>query len=165
MSRLAIALCLGLLAGCGEKDKTPTKVEKPHDHSDHDKGKAKLEDGTLPDGKKAHIGLTAHISKKEGNALDVFFETFDGKPLTISEKAKLTAEVVRGEEKFKLDFEPAPKDERKDDPAGQCSRFAADAPWLKPDDTLKSVTLTIEGTAEKVVWIDFNVKKYSHVEE
>ena len=39
--------------------------------------------------------------------------------------------------------------------------FDAEAKWIKPEDKL-IVTLSIEGTPKKVVWIDFNPKKYGH---
>jgi hypothetical protein len=174
MIRFTAAWLFGLasvlaLAGCGDKSKPSQqdefknkKDEHGHDHSDHSGGEA---DATLPNGKKCHAVLSPHLSP-EGNEIDVSFESFDKepKPLTIPEKTKLTARVVRkGDDKpYTLTFAPAEMDERKGDPPGQCSRFSAKAPWLKPDDTLASVTLTIEGAAETPVWTDFEVKKHAH---
>lgn len=159
-----------LAAGCKEKP-APTEFKSKkdeHDHGDHDRGKMKLEDATLPDGKKCHAALTAHLSKKDGNELDVSFETMEKepKPLTVPEKAKVTARVTReGDDKaYNLTFEPTDRAERKGDPEGQSSRFSAKAPWMKHEDKL-TVTLTIEGAAGTVVWVDFNPKKYAHVDE
>jgi hypothetical protein len=169
-----VLVLLVFLAGCKEKP-TPTqqaefknkKGDDEHGH-DHDRGKMRLEDATLPGGKKGHAGLTAHLSKKQGNELDISFETMDKdpKPLTVPEKTKITARVTRkGDDKpYVITFEPAEKDERKSDPEGQCSRFSAKAPWMKHEDEL-TVTLTIEGVPQSVVWVDFNPKKYAHVDE
>jgi len=172
-ARLTLGLALFtastiFLAGCGDKappSAVDNKDKKGHDHTDHDSGTSKKEDAKLPDGKKCHACLTAHMSKTE-TELDVFFETFDKepKPVTLPEKTKLTATVTRmGDDmKYTLAFEPAEQDERKTDPAGQCSRFKADVKaWMKPEDKL-TLTLTIEGQAEKIVWVDFNPKKFSH---
>jgi hypothetical protein len=171
----SLAAVAVFLAGCGDKGKptpqsqtTEFKGKKdPHDHSDHDRTNAKLEDAKI-NGKGCHAGLTAHLSEKEGNELEVFFETFDDppKPVFLSETAKLTATVTRkgDDEKHTLEFKPAEKEERKDDPAGQCSRFSAEAKWMKAEDVL-NVTLIIEGQPEKVVWTGFNPKKFAHVDE
>lgn len=167
---MVVALSV-LVAGCKEKPPPASEFKsKPgaeHDH-DHDRGKMKLEDTKMPNGKTGHVGLTAHLSKKDGNELDVSFESIEKepKPLTIPEKTKLTAFAKRdGDEKtYELKFEPAEKDERKTDPEGQCSRFTAKAPWVKHEDKL-TVTLNIEGIPQPVIWTDFNPKKYAHVDE
>jgi hypothetical protein len=111
-----------------------------------------------------HIGLTAHLSKKEGNELDIVFETTDDKPLPLP-LAKLTAKATRaGEDKtYTLEFEPAEKEERKDDPDGKCSRFTAKTPWINRNDALTlTVTVPLDGQEKKAVWTDFNPKKYAH---
>ncbi len=151
------------LAGCGDKPTPQDEFKNKQDEHDHSRGKEMLEDATLPGGKKCHAALTAHIAKDGDHALEVSFETMDKepKPLTLPEKTKLTLRVQRGEEVFSLTLEPGPKKERKTDPDGQCSRFEVEAKWLKPEGKL-TATLTIEGAPEKVVWIDFDVKKYSH---
>ncbi len=174
MNRYFSMLALGLVmaigfTGCADKPVAPTEFKsKPkdeHDHTDHDRGTTMLEDATLPGGKKCHAGLTAHISKEHGNELDVSFETFDKepKPVTLPENVKLTARVTRdGDEMaYELIFAPTEKDERKTDKDGECSRFAAKAPWMKLDDKI-TVTLSIEGAPQPTVWVDFNPKKYSH---
>ncbi len=170
MLRSLSAALLGLasvsLLGCSDKPVSSTQptqfTSKGHDH-DHDRGRLMLADAELPGGKKCHAALTAHLSKKGEHALEVSFETFgtDPKPVLLPENSRLTLQVRRGEESFTLQLEPGPKDERKTDPEGQCSRFEAAAKWLKPDDKL-TVTLTVAGSDAKTVWTDFEVKKYSH---
>jgi hypothetical protein len=171
MHRSFTAALLGLasvfLIGCGDKPAQPTEYKGKgaghgHEH-EHDRGKEMLEDVALPGGKRCHAALTAHISAKGEHALEVSFETFeeDPNPVTLPENTKLALRVDRGMETFTLELEPGPKDERKTDPAGQCSRFEAPAKWLKPDDKL-TVTLTFAGSDKKTVWTDFDVKKYSH---
>lgn len=170
---LVLALSV-FLAGCKEPPAPSQQSEfknkqgeNEHGH-DHDRGKLRLEDAVLPGGKKCHAALTAHLSKKDGNELDVSFETMDKEPqpLTVAENTKITARVTRkGDDNgYLITFEPTEKAERKSDPAGQCSRFTAKAPWMKHEDML-TVTLTIEGVPQSVVWVDFNPKKYAHVDE
>src|SRR4051794_28274024 len=80
------------------------------DHS-HERGKMMLAD--VGDNKKYHAALTAHLSSKEGNELDVFFETADEKhspvPLAL-DKFTAVAKQSAGQE-YVLEFKPAPKDE------------------------------------------------------
>ena len=120
-------LCAGLFAAaCAfvaacEKKPAPTEFKgHDHDHSDHDRKDAMIEDAELPDGTKCHAGLTAHLSEKDGNELEVFFETLDKEPkaLPIPMKAKVLGRVTRaGDDKAQeLEFKPAEKDERKGDP-------------------------------------------------
>ena len=173
VASLAIGVCAALLAGCGDKNKPSPTVDgerapppgefkpKKDEHGEH-KGSEK--DVTLPGGKKCHAVLSAHFSKKGEKALEVSFESFDKepKPVTLPENTKITLRVQRGEKVADLTLKPGPKDERKTDPAGQCSRFEADLDWLNPDDKLTTVTLAIEGVDKKEVWVDFDVKKFSH---
>lgn len=161
---LFAAVFAGVL-GCGPRSQ-PTafenqKTENAHGHS-HEHNKMMLEDfGPY------HAGLTAHLSQKEGNELDVVFETVDQKAMPLP-VLKLTAQSTRsGDDKtYPLEFEPAPKDERKDDPEGKCSRFTARATWMKREDML-TVTLKapLDGKERKVVWVDFNPKKFAHADE
>lgn len=177
MSRSTAALFVGLglvfFAGCGDSKPTqPTEIkggkdkkDDGHDHSDHGSGKSLLEDAELPGGKKCHAALTAHLAKDGKHALEVSFETMEKepKPVALPEGTKVTARVTRkGDDKaYELTLTPGPKGERKADKAGECSRFETEAAWLKPTDKL-TVTLNINGTPKKVVWVDFDVKKYSH---
>jgi hypothetical protein len=152
------------LAGCGEKPPAATFHSEPgHGHS-HDRDKMKLEDIGKT---KYHAGLTAHLSQKDGNELDLVFETTDGKPApmplkSVAAKAKRAGDPTE----YDLLFEPAPKDERKGDPDDACSRFTAKALWMKADDKLTvTTTIEVEGKRHPVEWADFHPKKYAHVDE
>jgi hypothetical protein len=171
MSRFFCCLTLltgGLAAGCKPESK-PTVFESKHEGREHGHSHERGHE-MLADFGPYHAGLTAHLSKKEGNELDVFFETGDDKnpkpfPLPLTQ---LTATASReGEEKtYTLDFEPSPQDERMDDPVGKCSRFTAKAPWMKHEDIL-TVTLRapLEGHETTAVWTNFNPKKFAHADE
>jgi hypothetical protein len=152
----AFALC-----SCQSQKPPATFQSESHGHS-HERDKMMLADvGKTPH----HAALTAHLSSKDGNELDIFFESSDEEhkpvPLPLT-KLTATAKTADGKE-HTLEFEPAPKEERKDDPDGKCSHFVAKAGWMKPTDTL-SVTLTMEinGKPEPVTWNDFNPQKYAH---
>jgi hypothetical protein len=164
MPRAALAVALVLLAGCGEKPPPAAtfKSEPGHGHS-HDHGKMLRVDL----GKKHHAGLTAHLSQKDGNELDLVFETVAGKPAPMPLTNVVAKAKRAGDAKdYDLVFEPAPKDERKDDPDGTCSRFTAKAPWMKADDTLTvTATVVVDGKPHPVEWADFHPKKYAHVDE
>src|SRR5262245_47665353 len=104
------------LAGCDKKSPpSELKGKDEHDHGDHSRKDAMLEDMELPDGTKVHAGLQAHMGALGGDELDVFFETLDKepKPVAISEKAKVTARITRAgdNEPKEVTFEPAEKDE------------------------------------------------------
>jgi hypothetical protein len=155
---LGIALC-----GCPEK-KAPAPAtfhSESHGHS-HERNNMMLEDV----GKLAyHAALTAHLSSKDGNELDIFFETTDEPPKSAPlalEKFTATAKTADGKT-YTLEFEPAPKDERKDDPDGKCSHFVAKAGWMKPEYMLTiTTTVTINNKPAPIQWKDFNPKKYAH---
>jgi hypothetical protein len=170
MIRTALGLVLPLaicVAGCSSENK-PTVFESKHDeHShghSHEHNKMMLEDfGPY------HAGLTAHLSKKTGNELDIAFETLEPQPKPVPLPLdKLTAKATRaGDDKtYTLEFEPTEKEERKDDPDGKCSRFTAKAPWMKHEDQL-TVTLitTLDGKEKRTVWLNFNPKTFAHVDE
>lgn len=155
-----------LLAGCGGTTTDPGtfKSEGGHGHA-HDRGTVMLADL----GKRHHAGLTAHLSAAGGNALDLVIETAgkDPKPAPLPLKT-VAAKARRANDpaEYDLVFEPVPADERKGDPEGQCSRFSAKAPWLKPDDTLSvTATIPVDGKPHRVEWADFVPKKYAHAAE
>src|SRR6516162_7838661 len=131
-----VLLLLGIisvscLSGCGKVDTKPSNANtrngetkgsgdtsqqtgvgsSDHGHS-HERGKMLLADV----GSKYHALLTAHLSAKDGNELDMFFETADDKspaPAAIPVES-LTAHVrVAAEDNAKVvKFEPAPLAER-----------------------------------------------------
>jgi hypothetical protein len=162
---VAAVLAAGLLAGCADKPRPapPTEFRSGgHDHGhDHDRGTVMLADVG-----RYHAGLTAHLSK-DGNELDVVFETVEKEPKPVPLPVLKLAGVARvGDAEHALAFEPAPKDERKGDPDGSCSRFSAKAGWMKPGDKLTvTVTVPLDGKDRKAVWVDFDPKKYGHAHD
>jgi hypothetical protein len=84
-------------------------------------------------GRKYHALLTAHLSSKDGNELDMFFETQDDKnpiPVAIPVESFKAQVRVGGQDQAKeVKFEPAPKEERpKGEREGTCSHFIAKVP-------------------------------------
>jgi hypothetical protein len=158
---LAFALLAVITCGCPAKKPPTTFESNSHGHS-HERDKMLLVDVA---GTEYHAALTAHLSSKEGNELDVSFETADDPPKPVPlalATFKATAKTADGKE-HELVFEPAPKDERKDDPDGKCSRFSAKAGWMKPEDVLTvTATVPINGKPASIAWKDFNPKKYAH---
>jgi hypothetical protein len=122
----------------------------------------------LADAGHYHAGLAAHLSTKEGNELDVLFETADKEPKPVPLPLtgfKATAKTADGKEHV-LEFEPAPKNERKDDPDAKCSHFSAKAGWMKHADVLTvTATVDIHGKPTPIEWKGFNPKKYAHHDE
>jgi len=133
------------------------------DGHDHERDKMMLADAG-----EYHAALTAHLSSKTGNELDIFFETTDKTPKPVPLPVKgftATAKTADGGEQI-LEFKPADKEERKTDPVGKCSHFVATASWMKPDDTLTvTAVVEIDGKRERIEWKGFSPKKYAHVEE
>lgn len=154
LALLGIALC-----GCPEKKPPATFHSEPGEHS-HERDKM-----LLADAGHYHAALTAHLSSKDGNELDIFFETIDNPPKPVPlpfEKFTATAKTADGKT-HTLEFEPAPMDERKDDPDGKCSHFVAKAGWMRAEDTLTiTTTLIIHDKPTPIEWKDFNPKKYAH---
>lgn len=175
-------LLLSLMVGCNKADNhppAPTNAHKDstagaggsqqsdannvHGHS-HERGKMLLADV----GTKYHALLTAHLSSKDGNELDIFFETPDEKkptPVAIPVES-LTAHIraAGADEAREARFEPAPMAERPSgEKAGACSHFVAKVPWMKADATLNVVVpLTLEGDRYRITWDNFNPRKYAH---
>lgn len=122
-------------------------------------------------GRKYHALLTAHLSSKDGNELDIFFETQDDEnpaPAAIPVESFAAHVRVAGEDQAKeIKFEPAPIEERpKGEKSGTYSHFVAKAPWMKASDNLNVVVfLTLEGERYRVIWENFNPKKYAHHED
>jgi hypothetical protein len=159
MRCVSFALVAFALCGCPEKKQPATFQSESEEHS-HERDKM-----LLADAGHYNAALTAHLSSKDGNELDVFFENIENPPKPVPQPlAGFTAlaRTADGKE-HNLTFEPAPANERKDDPDGKCSHFVAKAPWMKADDVLKvTATVMINAKPTQVVWKDFNPKKYAH---
>ncbi|QJW93017.1 hypothetical protein [Frigoriglobus tundricola] len=159
---VSFALFAAALCGCPAPNPPATFQSESHGHS-HEGGNWLLEDAG-----RYHAALSAHLSSKEGNELDVKFETVDTPPKPVPlplESFRATAKTADGKEHV-LEFTPAPKEERKGDSDGKCSHFSAKAGWMKPEDTLVvTTTVPIDGKERTITWKDFNPKKYAHHEE
>lgn len=178
-----LGLLLGLLTGLGcsvkvttssavklvtqPSSSAPTAADKKKEDDDHDHDRENMMVAHL--GPKVHVWLTAHISSKTGNELDIFFEDLaTDKPLAMSfEKVVAKAKPSREDKTYELTFEPAPANERpKDEPKGKCSHFVAKTPWLKADDTLfVQFEVEYDGKLRKSTWKSFDVKKNTHHSE
>jgi len=168
MRTLTLLTTLAALAGCTPRTAppiTPATQTLPQEHAhgdDDDHARGKMMIGHLG---KYHAGLTAHLSAKDGNELDIFVETIADEPTPVAlPVAAIAGTARRGAEEFPLTFTPAPADERpKGEAAGTCSHFVAKAAFLKPDDTLGvTVEVEIEGRKRKCVWKGFEVKRFTH---
>jgi hypothetical protein len=157
------AAAVTFLAGCDTKPK-PSEFKGGHDDHKHDEKTTR--DITLPDGKLVHAILEAHLDEKEGNELDLVFENHDKEEsYPIPMNAKITARVTRAgiDKEETLEFTPGHKDERKGDPEGKCSRFSAEAKWMKPDDKLTVVvSIEYDGKLKKATYTDFVPKDAVH---
>src|SRR5262245_30001470 len=115
---LSVALLLPslfLASGCADAPRPPpatTKTEAPDDESGHERANMM----TIHLGKR-HAWLTARLSAKDGNALELFLE----KALP-HETIKAEARHTNGK-KVDLVFEQAPAAERPKDGPGQCSHY------------------------------------------
>ena len=120
-----IPLLALFIFGCNPENK-PSVFESKHEEHGHSHDHNKM---MRKDFGPIHVGLTAHLSKKTGNELDLVFETHDEKPVP-QPFSKLIARATRNgdDQNYELVFEPTEKDERKDDPEGKCSRYTAKAP-------------------------------------
>ena len=168
MRTLLLLAGLTALAGCSETVSTTVTTqalpqEKGHDES-HDHSSGKMMISHLG---KHHAKLTAHLSAKGGNELDVYVETIDDPTPVALPLLKLTGVARRGAEEFPVTFEPAPADERpQGEAAGSCSHFVAKAAFLKPDDTLTVVIeVELDGRKRKCTWRNFEVAKFTHAAE
>ena len=159
MRRNLCVLAILATAGCGGGS---GGIYTSDGHT-HERDKMMLADAGV-----YHAGLTAHLSSKTGNELDVFFETADQdhKPVPLPLKSfTATAKTAGGGEQV-LEFSPAPKDKRKDDPDSKCSHFVATAAWMKADDSLSVIAvIEIDNKKERIEWKGFNPKKFAHVDE
>ncbi|MFM8271551.1 MAG: hypothetical protein ACKODX_04370, partial [Gemmata sp.] len=150
----ALALC-----GCFNDSKPGTAFKSDaHGHS-HDLDRMLVEDAG-----HYHAALTAHISSKDGNELDVFFRGAEDlrRPVAVPLAGFTAVASTREGAEHRLAFEPAPPDERAGDPKGRCSHFVAKAGWMRADDTLTvTATVTLDAKPVRVVWKNFVPKKYA----
>jgi len=112
------------------------------------------------------LWLTSHLESKGSNELDLFISDDRNKAYPITAD-KIVAEVVIGDVKNQIVFEPAPADERpKGEKGNVCSHYVAKAGFIKASDMLTcSATVPVSGKPEIVVWKDFGVKKFAHHDE
>lgn len=131
-----------------------------HDASDHNHPRGKM---LLASDGKVDALLTAHLSSKDGNELDVFVEQH-GEPYALSVKTLAATASVSGGEKLILSFACAPAHERPaSEPEGMCSHFVASAPWMKPTDVLRvDTTLPLAERQVPMAWRGFEPKAYAH---
>jgi hypothetical protein len=150
-------------AGCMGTSAPAAPAAHGHAHShdpgshNHDRGHMMIASNGIVDAM-----LTAHLSSKDGNELDVFVER-KGEPLALNiTKIRAQAEV-KGEMRT-LDFDCAPRDERPAaEPDDRCSHFVAKAAWMKPGDDVRVATvLPLKSGETAYVWRGFEPKKYAH---
>lgn len=176
---------LFFVAGCSSSSSTPSATSNPasvsaKSHRD-EPGQANHKDGDaaaghththergkmlIADAGQYHALLTAHLSK-DGNELDIFFETPVTKnPLPVAiaiESFDAQATAGDGESQM-LTFEPAPAEERPaDEKSGTYSHFIAKALWMKPEDDLLVVArLIVDGKEIVARWKNFKPIKFAH---
>ena len=166
---LPFAIASSACTGPGAAAKTTVSGGAPHSHAhahnagdhNHPRGKMLLaSDGTY------NALLTAHLSAKDGNELDIFVENKDGLYAMKVVQLEATARIGDGEER-NLSFSCAPANERPANEAeGTCSHLVALAPWMHVGDVLKVDTrLPIGEQKVAMTWRDFEPKKYAHHEE
>ncbi|MFO0935079.1 MAG: hypothetical protein U0798_01005 [Gemmataceae bacterium] len=175
--RKSIVLCLFFSLGCSSSKDTPVTKTDPGSvastpstsstSSTHKHDDSHTHEGNTVDAGPYHAKLMSHLSEKEGNELDIFFESIASTPKAVAfEHKTLNAKAKRkGDDKeYDLVFEPAPADERpKDEKPGTCSHYVAKAPFMKSTDTLTvTLKIVIRERERTVVWTDFDVKKFGH---
>jgi hypothetical protein len=155
---------LSVLGGCAASPPAPKAVAShslshAHDASDHnhDRGQMMIASDGFIDAL-----LTAHLSSKTGNELDVFVEKA-GTPLALT-TTELRATAVVGGAPQELAFECAPRDERPaDEVDGTCSHFVARAPWVRPGEPIRvATTLPLRRGDIAYVWRGFEALRYAH---
>ncbi|MGL4423869.1 MAG: hypothetical protein ACRCZF_24655 [Gemmataceae bacterium] len=164
-----------ILAGCTASSSGPptpapatnASVDKPSPKHDHDHDHDHERDRKLiTHAGPYHALLTAHLSKKDGHELDIYFETEDDQPVPVALPiAEFTATITTMDNmKFEVTFRPAPANERpKDEPAGSASHFVAKAPQLKPElEVMVTCILDIKNRTRTVTWKKFQPNKYAH---
>jgi hypothetical protein len=151
---------LSVLGGCAASPPAPKPLTlHSHDASDHnhDRGQMMIASDGFIDAL-----LTAHLSSKTGNELDVFVEKA-GVPLALT-TTELRATAVVGSARQELAFECAPREERpQGERDGTCSHFVARAPWVRPGEPIRvATTLPLRRGDIAYVWRGFEAKRYAH---
>jgi hypothetical protein len=156
-----VAVGIAFIAGCAGSSSasTPKSASSGHDPGDHnhDRGQMMIASDGLVDAL-----LTAHLSSKTGNELDVFVEKA-GAPLALTTtELPATAEIDGGLKQ--LSFECAPREERpSDERDGTCSHFVARAPWVRPGQPIRvATTLPLRRGDIEYVWRGFEAMRYAH---
>src|SRR5688572_28200570 len=150
----ALAAIANFAAGCAQAP--APRVHNASDHN-HDRGHMMIaSDGAVD------ALLTAHLSSKEGNELDVFVER-DGKPLALPTQ-EIAALAKARSEKHALVFTCAPLEERPIDEAlDTCSHFVARATWMQPEEPIEvEAELPLRRGQVGYVWRSFQPLKYAH---
>lgn len=166
----ALLTCAGACSAPPGPPKTTVTAGAPHPHAqahvpgDHNHARGKMllaSDGTY------NALLTAHLSTKDGNELDIFVEDKDGPFALRAPTLEASARSGEGMPPRTLTFECAPAVERPAKEAeGTCSHYVAKAPWVRVGENLRVDTvLPVGGKKVAMAWRDFEAKKYAHHEE
>ena len=151
-----------VLGGCSAPPAAaPISKAAPHTHDasdhNHDRGQMMIaSDGFI------EALLTAHLSSKTGNELDVFVEKA-GAPLALT-TTELRAIADAPDGRKELAFECAPREERPEgEREGTCSHFVARAPWVRPGEPIRvATTLPLRRGDIEYVWRGFEAMRYAH---
>lgn len=153
MKTIAYAALALLAVACS---KPAVLAHDPSNHN-HDRGKMMIaSDGAVD------ALLTAHLSSKEGNELDVFVER-DGKPLALPTQELVAFVKARGDA-HSVVFTCAPLEERPIDEAlDTCSHFIARAAWIEPEEAIQvEAELPLRRGPVEYTWRSFQPLKYAH---
>ena len=155
MGKTLAFVIVGLFAlgGCAASPRAPHNAS---DHN-HDRGQMMIASDGFIDAL-----LTAHLSTKTGNELDVFVEKA-GTPLALT-TTELRATANVGGAQQELAFECAPREERPTgEREGTCSHFVARAPWVRPGEPIRvATTLPLRRGDIEYVWREFEAMRYAH---
>jgi hypothetical protein len=114
--------------------------------------------------------LTAHLSRQDGNELDIFLEEAKHKSVAVPiMPVRFTAilNVHSTSERREIEFGPVESSERPEgDAKDRCSHFVATTPWLVATSTLsvsESVSVQVPGSGlVDLQWPNFVPKTYAH---
>jgi hypothetical protein len=169
MTKPILACLFAMVAiGCAAPTAPPAPAATPphphaHNPGDHNHARGKMlmaSDGSY------NALLTAHLSAKDGNELDIFVEDKDGPYALKAKTLEAVAQVGAGEKKT-VSFECAPANERPAKEAeGTCSHYVAKTPWMRTGETMRvETTINVGDHGVAMTWRDFEARKYAHHEE